>query len=895
MVTASPAASDSSLRCVVFPTVSSFNASRAREDWNGWTSVGSMKASSRGNDLEMGAALSDLGLDERGMYIASIHIEDSKGNADVSDCVFCNQKGIVQATQRGLSPLQVQNASAPVMVLGVNLSAQAADMSVPGLSFEPLGTAADRPTALSSLSVNIDTDRDGLIGANDVLLGSAALSGGWFNVTFSAPVVARPGATVALLVTGVVRSDASAGSPVGVRIANRDSVPVLKGASSIEGSGRLGFITSARAEIVIDGAFDDWAQVTLRDDMRDSPNRDIDIRHYAVLSDTNAVSFYMDVEGRVLAGTVTPAPSKSRPGPPGPPGPIEPVEPSVPLPLPVVKGEDTAAILIDADRNISTGIRIWGGLGADYSIQVTGKSGTVLTSALYRADAQGNWTLMSAVPAGIDEKRLETQATFAALGINPAAVDVILYATDWTGAKDYTNPESGRGTGLNVSARSILPNVVYTGVGWPALSLTMTAQGGMVNLYSIESRLSGNATSSDFEGVRLFFDTDSDGTLSSGDSLITGSEGRLSGNTIRCAPRVPLAIPEGRTIVVFMIIELASGATPGHSIGLSVRDATSFTTNAIAVSGNFPIESSIAAISTPGGRASMDPGDADGEWLPVAIYTKASGMGGDYSQGDEGNAGGRAPSGGWPTDWTRLTNDSAGGDAGFEDIDIREINATDNSNYLYFKLKLEDLATLYVNDEWDIYFKTYDCSTDSDNDVWYRLSLRVTNIATPTFNSALSIHTGRQNPPDRGNTWTVNQSTANTGVSTDQTMYGYYFDQANDCIYFYVVKNQIFAPLLAPGKSTSVHVETWYIDNRGRWRQYDDHGPHSYTMVPEFQELLLPIVGSVMTFALLRRRLGHGSTASRKRRARAHAASVRPRVRGTGLVRSVRKQKGAGK
>jgi len=180
----------------------------------------------------------------------------------------------------------------------------------------------------------------------------------------------------------------------------------------------------------------------------------------------------------------------------------------------------------------------------------------------------------------------------------------------------------------------------------------------------------------------------------------------------------------------------------------------------------------------------------------------------------------------------------------------------DNANYLYFKISLENLSTLYLNDEWDFYFKTND-SPNNNQDMWYRFSLRVTNITSPTFTSTLYSYTGNHNPPDRDDFTTVNETHAGTGNSTDGTMYGYLFDKANNSVMFYVVKSQLYGNLLGPGNTTRVYADTWYIDNHNRWRQYDRGPPGgrlgNYTMVPQFGEIVVPVAGTIAVFFLSRR------------------------------------------
>jgi hypothetical protein len=95
-------------------------------------------------------------------------------------------------------------------------------------------------------------------------------------------------------------------------------------------------------------------------------------------------------------------------------------------------------------------------------------------------------------------------------------------------------------------------------------------------------------------------------------------------------------------------------------------------------------------------------------------------------------------------------------------------------------------------------------------------------------------------------------------------MYGYLFDKANNSVMFYVVKSQLYGNLLGPGNTTRVYADTWWIDNHNRWRQYD-RGPAggrlgNYTMVPEFQQILLPVIGSILVFIRLSNSARRGRT-----------------------------------
>jgi hypothetical protein len=401
--------------------------------------------------------------------------------------------------------------------------------------------------------------------------------------------------------------------------------------------------------------------------------------------------------------------------------------------------------------------------------------------------------------------------------------------------------------------------VTVRGSGWPMLALTFTATGGAVQIRSLDIQLEGTATGPDAPHSYLFLDADNDGVFSTGDGLFVGSEGNFSGRWYRCEPIRPVVVPEGTTIILFVVLEISPVASSGKTVGITLPDSTAVDSNAILTNGSFPMVSERATIAATGGR-STDEAPVDDDQLPVSMYIRAKTVAGKYEPGN-GTAQGRAPTGGWPEHWTFLTNDSDNVGNDYDDLDIRHLYMNDTSTYIYFNISLESMANLHVNDEWNFYFKTYD-APNNINDMWYRVSLRcinTTNSSAPNFNATLSSYTGSASPPDRSDTWTTNETITNGTNSSDGNAFGYLYDKANLSVLFYVKKASIYGNLLDPGDNTSVYADTWYTDKKGRWSKAD-RAPNrnsrtiTYTMVPEFQDILLPVAGSFLVFVVLRDR-----------------------------------------
>ena len=848
--------------------LSAFNSSRSQWDWDCWNPVAAGMASCRGTGLEAGAPLSALGVGERGNYLVSILLDDGRDDRDFSDRVISDERGALTVEQSGLAPSELENLSLTVPVLRLELTSEAGEVPISSLVLEPLGASADRPTAISNVRLYLDNDRNGAMEPDDPLLASAALVNGTFTERLVTPLEVRPGGSFTLLAAGSFRKDAAVGSPVGLRVPGRQAIGVDSGAATLAGAGNLGFVVQPLPRIVIDGFFDDWAGVEVHNDSAAAANPDIDIQHYATVSDRDDLSFYLDVRGRMLGGTDVPASARARPSKLGP---IGPPAPEAPLPLPVVTGVDTAAIFIDADQNASTGIPV-GGLGADFSIQITGRDGAVLSSEFYRAGPDWNWTPGGAVPSGIDDRRLETQVSLGALGIPPSSVDVVMYSTDWAKNRDYTPEGRGRGGELSVSAWSLTPPALLRDTAWPMLALAFTATGSAVQLSSVDLLLLGTATGPDAPRAYLFNDSDGDGLFSANDTLLAGSGGDLAGRNYHCVPFTPLLVPEGGTRLLFVALEISAVATGGKTTAVSVPGPSSLGANAVSVNGTFPLVSETGVIAEGGGRSAPDDASPEPDMLHVSMYIRAKRLGGVYGSDDGASSGRSGPTGGWPSEWTLLTSDSNNLGSEYGEIDIRHLSMTDNSDYIYINISLQNMTNLHVNDEWNFYFQTNSNSTDTSQDMWYRVSLRCVNDTAPFFNATLSSYVGNANPPGRGNSWTTNETSADEGYTTDGTAFGYWYDKTNTSLFFYVCKSRIWGNLLGPGNTTSVLADTWYTNSTDVWTRTDrtpNKSTSSYTMVPEFGETLVPVAGViVMYFAVgrvrrSRRERSFGASASR--------------------------------
>ena len=145
--------------------------------------------------------------------------------------------------------------------------------------------------------------------------------------------------------------------------------------------------------IVIDGYFGDWNEVSKEfDTINSAVSEHISLNQYAATESNEKYYMYLNVKGNILNGISVPSYSaKSIPdmkegafdnG-------YEPVGVSnqESTPLPVLTGEDTVYVLIDTDKDYTTGYSSLGtGLGAEKMVEIKGMHGIITLKSYKRMD-----------------------------------------------------------------------------------------------------------------------------------------------------------------------------------------------------------------------------------------------------------------------------------------------------------------------------------------------------------------------------------------------------------------------------------------------------------------------------------------------------------------------------
>jgi len=193
----------------------------------------------------------------------------------------------------------------------------------------------------------------------------------------------------------------------------------------IWGPGASAYVGSPPAGIVIDGAFADWdgmLSVDLDTIPVTYPNLDID--KIGNVSDSDNSFFYVGVEGDMCSGTHIPAVVVKPSGSGG--GGATVVQRRT--------AEDVLRIFIDSDRSVQTGELVVldsKQIGADQMIEVKGLYGRITSTTEFNYSGSGSWDRTTdQVKAAKDSKRIEISVTSTSLA-GSVDIDFIVETTSW--------------------------------------------------------------------------------------------------------------------------------------------------------------------------------------------------------------------------------------------------------------------------------------------------------------------------------------------------------------------------------------------------------------------------------------------------------------------------------
>jgi hypothetical protein len=207
----------------------------------------------------------------------------------------------------------------------------------------------------------------------------------------------------------------------------------FSGSVDVDGDPINGYYLSIPTNIVIDGAFGDWASKKIIDTdpvAVDNPN--IDIAEYGACTQNGSHFFYVSTVGKTLDGADVPEERiKPTPGGGGNQSPVVRLRKT---------GEDLLQAFIDRDPGTGTGQILHGGgkmIGADYMVEIYGRKGLVTSSSVKQwSNSTHKWAALGGIEKiGIGGKGIEYSVAKSLLG-NLTASEIIFYTTDWKARSD---------------------------------------------------------------------------------------------------------------------------------------------------------------------------------------------------------------------------------------------------------------------------------------------------------------------------------------------------------------------------------------------------------------------------------------------------------------------------
>jgi len=291
--------------------------------------------------------------------------------------------------------------------------------------------------------------------------------------------------------------------------------------------------------IKVDGLFSDWSGVKrYSDDMADQSNPEINLVSVAMAVEGTTVSFYARTEGNALQG---------RNG-----------------------GVDSCYVFIDADQRTSTGYTI-DSVGAEYVLAIDGYEGRVSAAGLYKFSREqgrpaNDWnsrSAMGSMRAAVKGNEMEAQTNLQDLGLGTGAkLNVLFYEKDSSGGDDFSVVVSTEKVSGRLLCTQIGPDTAVAGAASiPMTRLDISATGGTLSVSTINVHLNTGVPDGDISRISLY---------ASGYELPGASAAPVGGvATITCSP--PMDITKGGTTSVEVRAWLTASAGAGKAFGLSIE------------------------------------------------------------------------------------------------------------------------------------------------------------------------------------------------------------------------------------------------------------------------------------------------------------------------------------
>jgi hypothetical protein len=430
-------------------SMNEFVSSRDSRDWNGFVSIGSVAAKSKGDALELKATgAASWMADDDAIFAVTLTSSDVKGDWTA----FAGDRpGAVEVRQRVLGQREVYLDPGSHNVLRIDVSAYDTEAQVDYMS---VGSVINPPPTRLDLGLStlyLDSNQNGDYDSGDLQMGNGNWGfgdDGGLSFNMENPLVVQRGTIQRLFLVVNVLDSAQQGRAVKLAVPDSWSfeagtLPVTVAAPE----GLAWYIKGYDLPIAIDGLFEDWdhviedGNVTLHEDeLGDGPRSSLDLYHYATFIDpepnSNRMLMYAETDpaDRVLLGTPFPLTQTHRftdggGGGGGGPGPVE---------QPELFGDDAAQFFLKIE-GAGEGRSVYG-IRATHVVDVRGENGLVTAASLwsYTGNPEDEWVRENAlVVAAAGGNEVEASMDLSSLG-KPEVALVILMG--WDGVSDIGSP-----------------------------------------------------------------------------------------------------------------------------------------------------------------------------------------------------------------------------------------------------------------------------------------------------------------------------------------------------------------------------------------------------------------------------------------------------------------------
>ena len=422
-----------------------FDKKREQNDWNAWEQMFEVKSYNQESEIEIKIWLDDLNIDRNDKILVYFHTFDDNENHDYSDLLISNEIGALR--------IDVENTMDEILESGksnnalkLDLRAFGDEIKIKSMTFKTIGTIED--SDIESISIK----------SGDIK-GTGILKNGKVQITPSVPLFVTE-ESLSVNVAVEFLESATSTQTFGLLV---DSVDLIPGVFTIlQDDIKLSYIDEISNNIVIDGAFADWENQKIYEDEKDDVNNsNIDITKYSGVTDSELASFYLKVDGKIMAGVGVPARTRALELPKLPEQKEEKqenkedekTENNIDVgtqeenPIPVQTGGDTIYIFIDSNGEVPFGYKVKEDFYASHLIEIKGQYGRIISSILYYYEPVSNlnewsWKFIKDVDSASDSSKIECQVSEFSNNF-----DVYFHIVDWTGEKD----KSGKALRTDVS------------------------------------------------------------------------------------------------------------------------------------------------------------------------------------------------------------------------------------------------------------------------------------------------------------------------------------------------------------------------------------------------------------------------------------------------------------